>query len=110
LAEVEFAKRLHNKYRNKVTFVFLSLDDDEAQWQQTLSKYNLSSDGIINYRIGGHAEILRSLKVKDAPAFILISRNGDVFDSYAKHPSNPMLEGDFNFLLDKSKNTGSALR
>jgi thiol-disulfide isomerase/thioredoxin len=101
LADVEFAKRLHKKYRNQVTFVFVSLNDDEIQWQQTVSKYNLTSDGIINYRIGKNTEIQKFFKVKEVPSFILISRNGEVSD-FAKHPSNPLLEEDFKLLTEKS--------
>jgi len=101
LVDVELAKRLHNNYRGQITFVFLSLEADEERWQQTLSKYNLTSDGIINYRIGTNSEIQKSFMVKDTPAFILISRNGEVFDNHAKHPSNPLLEEDFKTLMKK---------
>lgn len=99
LVELEIAKQLHKRYLNKITFVLLSLDDNEIQWQQTLSKYNLYSNGIINYRIGKDSAILDSFHVKDIPAFILISRKGELFDSNAKHPGNPLLEEDFKFLL-----------
>ncbi len=76
LVNIELAKRLHVKYRNQITFVFLSLDSDEAQWEQRVSKYNLTSDGIINYRIGENSDIEKLFRINTVPAFVLINRNG----------------------------------
>jgi hypothetical protein len=103
LNDVELAKRLYKQYRNKIAFVFLSVEDDEVLWQETVSKFNLSSDGIINYRISSNSEILKSLGVKETPSFVLFSQNGELFDANAKHPGNPMLEKDFNFLIGQQK-------
>ena len=101
LSELELAKRIHKKYRNKITFVFLSLDDDEKKWQEAMQKYNMSSDGIINYRIGSRSKVAKSYTVKETPAFVLIALNGELFDSDAKRPSDPLLLEDFNSLLDQ---------
>lgn len=103
VTELELAKRLHKQYRNQITFVLLSLDDDETRWQQALTKYNFNSDGLINYRIGGKSEIQKSLHIKEIPACILISQQGEIFDLLAKHPGNPLLEKDFRFLLKQSR-------
>jgi len=99
--EFEHAKRLHQQYRNKITFVFLSLEDDEHLWQQLVQKLNLSSNGIINYRIGSNSSIPKSFQVNETPAFILLARNGEVFDLHAKRPGDPLLLPDFNFLLEQ---------
>jgi hypothetical protein len=99
LIDVELAKRLHKKYRKEVTIIFLSFDTDQVQWEQRVSKYNLTSDGIINYRIGDDSEIRKQFRITDLPAFVLIPRNGDVVDFDAKHPSNPLLEEDFKLLI-----------
>jgi hypothetical protein len=101
LVELELAKRLNKLYRNKITFVFLSLDDDENKWKQIIEKFNLYSDGIINYRIGSKSKLAKSLGVEEIPSFVLLERNGKVFDSSAKHPSNPLLEKDFRFLIEQ---------
>ena len=101
LADVERIKQLHKKYRNLIAFIFLSLEDDELQWKQIVSKYNLTSDGIINYRIGKDSEIEKLYKVDQVPFFVLIARSGEVLDRKAKHPSDPQLEEDFKLLLKK---------
>lgn len=101
IAELEWAKRLQQQYKNKISFVLISLDEDEQQWQQTVEKYTLYADGIINYRIGSDARILKSLKVKSAPSFILLDRDGQPFQSAAKHPNDPLLVQDLNFLISQ---------
>ncbi len=101
LTELELAKRLHQQFHNKITFVFLSVDDDEMQWQQMVKQYNFYTDGIINYRIGGNSQLAKSFKVNGVPAFILVARNGEVFDSNAKRPSDPLLKDDFKFLIEQ---------
>ncbi len=101
LVEIELAKRLNKQYRNKITFVFLSLDDDENVWQQAVQKFSLYTDGIINYRIGSHSQLAKSFDVKEIPSFVLLARNGEVFDLNAKRPSDALLEVDFKSLIDK---------
>ncbi len=101
LVEIELAKRLNKKYRNKVTFVFLSMDNDENQWQQEVQKFSLYTDGIINYRIGSNSQLAKSFHVKEIPSFILLDRRGEVFNSNTKWPSDVLLEEDFKFLIEQ---------
>ncbi len=100
LIDLELVKQLNQKYRNKITFVFLSLDDDQERWQQTVKRFSFYVDGIIQYHIGKHSAIAKSFLINDAPDFVLISRNGEVYDSHARKPSDPLLLEDFKFLLD----------
>lgn len=102
LADLEYAKRLQKKYRNKISFVLLSLDDEETIWRQTVSKYALFTDGLINYRIGRNSGVIKSFHIDALPAFITISRNGEIYNSNAKRPSDSMLEEDLKLLLEKS--------
>ncbi len=99
LVEMELAKRLNKLYQNKIAFVFLSLEDDESTWQQTVSRYSLFTNGTINYRIGSKSEVARSYSVKEIPSFVLLSRDGEVFELNAKRPSDPLLQKDFEQLL-----------
>ncbi|MCX8492123.1 MAG: carboxypeptidase-like regulatory domain-containing protein [Cyclobacteriaceae bacterium] len=98
LVDVELAKRLQKKYRNKVTFVFLSLEDEEKKWREIVEKFSLYADGIINYRIGTHSKIAASLSIEEAPSFILLTRDGEMVRP-TKRPSNPSLEGDLENLI-----------
>ncbi len=98
LNELESIKRLNKLYRNNITFVILSTELNEATWLQTTTKYNLFSDGIINYRIGENSGLVKSFQISEIPAYILIAKNGTV-DLNAKHPTDRMLEDDFKFLI-----------
>ncbi len=99
LVDVELAKRLQKKYRNKVTFVFLSLEDDEKRWKEVVEKFSLYTDGIVNYRIGTRSKVAASLGLTEAPGFVLLSRNGEMFRP-TKRPSDPSLERDLQKLIE----------
>ena len=100
LVDMELAKRLYKRYRNDISFVLLSLDDDPGQWQQAVAQYNFFSDGIINYRIGSGSTLLKNYKVKELPKFVSISKSGEtVYD--AKAPSNNSIENDFRLLISQ---------
>lgn len=103
LNELEQMKRLNKLYRSKIAFVLLSLDNDEARWKQAVNKYNLFSDGIINYRIDDSSEITKHYEIKETPSFIILSSDGQVFDASAKRPTDPLLPEDLNFLLKQSQ-------
>ena len=101
LVDIELAKRLQKKYRNKVTFIFLSLEDDENVWQQSIQRFSLYTDGIINYRIGSNSKVAKAFLIKDSPGFVLLARDGETFDLNAKRPSDVLLEEDFKILFEK---------
>lgn len=98
LVDVELAKRLQKKYRNKVTFVFLSLDDDEKKWKEIVEKFSLYTDGVINYRIGSRSKTAASLAISEAPGFMLLARDGEMIRP-TKRPSDPSLEADLVKLI-----------
>jgi thioredoxin-related protein len=98
LTEIENVKRLNKRFRGKITFVIISTERDENIWMQTTAKYNLFSDGIINYRLDQNAELLKSLQVKETPSFVLIDKAG-VINFNSKTSSNPLLEDYFKLLL-----------
>jgi len=99
LVDLELAKQLNRKYRNKITFVYISLDDDKTRWEQMVQKYGFYIDGIINYRIGSKSQLAESFGVNKAPAFVLLKRDGEAFGDFAKRPSDPLLSQDFDSLL-----------
>lgn len=103
IMSIERIKQLHRQYRDDITFVFLSLVDDEAAYKQLVERYNLSADGILNYRVGTGSSVAGTYAVRQAPEFVLISKTGDVFDAHAKKPGDPNLVGDLETLIDKQE-------
>jgi len=98
LMEVEYMKQLNLLYKKHILFVMVSLENDDAIWQTMLTQYNLYSDGIINYRIGDHSDLAKELKVKGAPTYVIISKQGEVTEN-AKHPNDPLLKEDLRLLM-----------
>ena len=104
LVDMEYAKRLNRKFRKQITFVFISLDEEEEDWSNRVNTFNFFSDGIINYRIGKHNELTRQFNVTEIPSFFLISKSDSQTQFQpAKRPSDPQLEKDFKLLLQASK-------
>lgn len=99
IGELERIKQLHKQYRDNITFVYVSLDDDDVRWQQTVKRFNLTSDGIINYRIGSNSPLFTGNSV---PSFVLIGRNGETVDIRAKRPTDPTLADDFASLITQN--------
>lgn len=102
LVDMEYAKRLNRAYRKQITFVFVSLDEDESVWSRRVSSFNFFSDGIINYRIGKNNDLPKLFQVNEIPSFFVISKTQSQYQ-LAKRPSDPQLEKDFNLLIQKSK-------
>ncbi|MBX2964917.1 MAG: carboxypeptidase-like regulatory domain-containing protein [Cyclobacteriaceae bacterium] len=101
--QLEEVKRLHKLYRNQLTVVLLSLENDVDMWKQLVAKYNLFSDGIVNYRIGDSSRMLRLYKIKKTPAHILLLKNGEVFQADDLPPAAPVREADIKLLINTGK-------
>jgi hypothetical protein len=101
IRELEYAKQLYKTFGNKVAFVFISIENDAALWQQLVNKYNLFSDGIINYRITDSSQLAKFYKIKKTPSYVLISKDGSVSDLNAKAPNDSGLEKDFQNLINQ---------
>ncbi|MFM8912825.1 MAG: carboxypeptidase-like regulatory domain-containing protein [Flammeovirgaceae bacterium] len=99
LYELEYAKRLQKKFRNRVQVVMLSLEEDAALWAQEVNRYNLFADGIIHFRVGRNLDVMKEFKIRELPTFRLIEKTGENVDFEAKHPSNPLLEDDLRLLM-----------
>lgn len=99
IASLEYFKRLNKMFHGKIAFVLVSLDNNSQKWQQIVSRYNLFSDGIINYRLDDKNEIAKRYQVKQTPSFVVISRDGNVVDMTGKVPGDPQLEEDLKLLV-----------
>ncbi|GCC51448.1 hypothetical protein SanaruYs_16730 [Chryseotalea sanaruensis] len=103
VAEFHHSKKLLDKYKDKITFVLLSIDDDEDAWKKALAKFKLVLPGFSHFRIGPTADFLKFFDVTTIPRYLLIKQNGEFFELNAKRPSNPDLKKDFDLLIDQAK-------
>ncbi len=102
IINLEHAKQLQKTHRKNLSVIMLSLDDDEDRWKEWLTKYNLFAEGIINYRIGSYSDLKRLYPIREIPAFILLSKNGEVHSTEAVKPGDPLLEKEIRTLLEQS--------
>lgn len=99
IAELAAEKRLAEEYLGKITFVMLSLDADEKAWNRALFKHDLKRPGIVHFRIGPQADLLKFMEVNTIPRYILIDKAGNFFDLNAKRPGDPGIRTDLNNVL-----------
>lgn len=98
LVELEYMKQLNLQFKKQIVFVLISLENDDALWHKLLVQHNLFSDGIINYRIGDHSNLAKDFRVRSTPAYIIISKNGEIHPD-AKPPNDPLLKEDLRVLM-----------
>ena len=98
LIELEWAKRLFSQMRGKLNVIFVSTDDDNMKWDNTVRQYNLNANGILNYRIGKDSELLNDIQQKKNAVFVLISKDGTVHTKNVRPPSDPELIRDIEQL------------
>lgn len=99
IAELGAEKRLAEEYLGKITFVMLSIDSDEKAWNRALFKYDLKKPGIVHFRIGPQADVMKFFEVDAIPRYLLIDKAGRFFDFNAKRPGDPGLQADFKKVL-----------
>lgn len=100
LKEMPASKALVEKYKGKVGFVYLSLDDDLNAWRAALKKYDIEKPYLTyHFRIGPQSDAAILFDVQSIPRYLLIDKRGNFVDRNAKRPSDPELEEDIQRLM-----------
>ncbi|WP_229317260.1 TlpA disulfide reductase family protein [Larkinella sp. C7] len=80
-------ERLTKKQLEKVAFLYISIDDTEANWKNALQKHQLPGDQ--GWSKGGwRSRIVQYFGVQSIPRYILIDKKGQMADLNAKRPSS----------------------
>jgi thiol-disulfide isomerase/thioredoxin len=100
LREMPSSMELVDKYRGRIAFVYLSLDDDIEAWRKALKKYNLEKPFLANhFRIGSNADAAKLFEVNEIPRYILIDKQGNFVNLKARRPSDPLIYEELDRLL-----------
>ena len=99
MREMNFSKALVAKYRSRIAFVYLSLDENRGSWLKAIKEYGLGTMGFHHFRLGSQSDILRMFEVNEIPRYLLVNKNGEFVNTFARPPSDPDLEYDFEKLL-----------
>jgi thiol-disulfide isomerase/thioredoxin len=89
-AEFPSSKQLHDrltaKQKEKVVFLYLSIDDTEAAWKKALDALQLPGEQ--GWSKGGwQSRTVQYFGIQSIPRYILIDKKGKVADADAKRPS-----------------------
>ncbi|MDF1546779.1 MAG: TlpA disulfide reductase family protein [Bacteroidales bacterium] len=100
IKEMEFTRKLQKEYKGKkVTFMFLSTDVDYKKWIRGLATINMEG---VHYRIDEASKpaIKEFLKIRGIPYYVLLDKEGQIYDPKAPWPHQEKLKNSIDLLLE----------
>ena len=99
-AEMPDSKKLRDEYASKgVNFVYISTDENAADWDKANKKIGLPDDLSFLLPNSVESKLVKQFKVNAIPRYMLINKNGKVIDADALRPSDKEIRGVLNELL-----------
>ncbi|AMR26642.1 hypothetical protein A0257_05670 [Hymenobacter psoromatis] len=84
----EFAPALKKQFEGRdVVFLYISVGDPEAKWQQTLADKHFTSANSVHLRAAGPSEAV-AYQVNGYPSYYLVGRDGRFIKMHAPRPSD----------------------
>ncbi|MFN3840357.1 MAG: thioredoxin-like domain-containing protein [Cyclobacteriaceae bacterium] len=100
LKEMPHSMRLVEKYRDKIAFVFLSIDYDPEAWKNAIRKFNLDHPPFTqHFRIGPDSDAAKLLDVNSIPRYVLVNKEGNFVQLKAARPSDTNIFEEIERLL-----------
>jgi thiol-disulfide isomerase/thioredoxin len=98
IAEMPKSKALSDKYQDRISFIYLSIDNDTGPWLQSIERFKLQS--FQNFLLSDGILILHGKKIpiKSIPRYMLIDSAGNLIDDNAPRPSSKEIHEIFNTL------------
>ena len=85
-AEFPFSKQLHerltDKQKEKIVFLYISIDDKEPTWKNALNALQLIGEQ------GWNPGAAQYFGIPSIPRYMLIDKKGQIIDGNAKRPSS----------------------
>lgn len=98
IVEMPTSRALAERYDNKVSFIYLSIDNDTEPWLQSIKRLRIErsqnfllSDGI--FIING-----KKYPIKSIPRYMLIDSDGNLIDDNAPRPNSKEIQAIFSNL------------
>ena len=97
-----FSKKLHEsmskKELDKIVFLYISIDDNEATWKKAIEQNNL--EGVHGISSGGwSSEVCKFFNISSIPRYMIINKSGKVVEPDAKRPADETLKDDLLKLI-----------
>ena len=98
-----FSKKLHEsmskKQLEKMVFLYISIDDDEAAWKNAVKQYELM--GVNGLSRGGWSSgVCSFFGISSIPRYMIIGKDGKILEDNAKRPSDESLKDDLLKLIE----------
>jgi len=99
-----YSKKLKEKFNRKqlkkISFVYISIDNDYSKWKKSLKQLNIEGDNFISPSKINNS-ISDFFQVSSIPRYIIIDKLGNIVDNNAKRPNDLSLYDDLIELLNK---------
>jgi thiol-disulfide isomerase/thioredoxin len=97
-----FSKKLHDsmskKELDKIVFLYISIDDNEATWKKAIEQNNLQGVNAIS-RGGWSSEVCKFFNITSIPRYMILNKSGKVVEQDAKRPADETLRDDLLKLM-----------
>lgn len=97
--ELDYSRKIVEKYKGRVAFLYVSLDRDNQVWRDMLKKHKLINPFINHYRIGDQSDAAKLFNINKLPRYVLVNKKGSFVNQDARQPTDPDLEQDIERLL-----------
>ncbi|MEG1664073.1 MAG: TlpA disulfide reductase family protein [Mucinivorans sp.] len=92
IAQIPYLQALEKELQDKpVAFISYSLDSKKEKWTDFMDKKGMHGIQLINQE-GPKCELVRFLKMRGVPRFVVINKNGKIVETNAPRPSDPKLK------------------
>lgn len=98
-AEMPYSKKLVAIYSDKIKFIYVSVDEDESEWEKATE--NLGLNKVNSYRfINANSTFISDFKIMGVPRYMIVNKKGNIILDEAPPPSDPKLKEMLNSLID----------
>ena len=98
--------KFHEKYKDSnITYVYIDVDDNEANWKRGIEQYKLEGINLIAEGWVKHP-VCQAYNVFGIPHYVLIDEEGIIVENHADRPSYILMKGansKFDQLVNKKK-------
>lgn len=93
-------ENLNKKQKDKIVFLYISIDDTEAGWKAALEK--LGMEGFQAHSPGGwNSKIIKQFGISGIPRYMIINKKGEFVTENAPRPSDPTIFGTLMDLIEE---------
>ena len=94
-------EKLNEKQKKQVVFLYISIDEEEANWRKAMIDMKLDKGTNVHSVGGWDSNAAKFFKLQAIPRYMLMSKKGEIINSNAKRPGDPEIINDILKLLEE---------